>query len=115
MKSFKQTAETPIPNETRLRQLAKTCRKPKPHQMDIVGIWEETRDMPNKIVAETVDEVYRNKFTHGTDPYRWRQLSQKKYINPVCFEKGNPERIDKHFIKELEEGRYIVNVACHFF
>ena len=98
-----------LPLGTQLKRLAETCRKPKPHQINLVGIWEETRNIHNQEVAKTVDEVYKNYFRHGIDRSRIRELHTEKYTNPVCFQPGNPEIIDKHFIKELKSGRYIVD------
>ena len=65
--------------------------------------------MDNKEVAQTIDEVCKNYFTHGTDRTKWHQLNKTKYVNPICLKPENIERIDQHFIKEAKAGRYIVN------
>ena len=101
------TAEPPHSIESQLKQLAQICREPQP--MNLVGIWEETREMDNKLVAQTIDEVYKNYFRHGTDTTKWHLLNKTKYVNPVCLTPNNINRIDQHFIKELKAGRYIVN------
>ena len=98
-----------LPLGTQLKRLAEKCRKPKPHQINLVGIWEETRNMGNKEVAKTIDEVYKNYFTHGIDRSKINQLHTERYTNPACYQPGQAELIDKHFIKELQLGRYIVN------
>ena len=97
---------TPLTKDARLKQLARTCRRPKPHQINLVGIWEETRDIHNSEVAKTIDEVCKNYYRHGTDVAKWHQLSTKKYINPACRDPRYESIIDDHFIKEAEAGHY---------
>ena len=65
--------------------------------------------MGNKEMAQTVDEVYKNYFTHGIDRSRIHKLHAEKYTNPACYQPGQAELIDKHFIKELKLGRYFVD------
>ena len=64
--------------------------------------------MHNKEVTKTIDEVCKNFFTHGAEPEKLHLLSKVKHTHPVCFEPGNPELLDQHFIKEAQAGRYIV-------
>ena len=104
-----QTVDTTLSLEAQLQRLAETCRKPKPHQINLVGIWEETRDLDNKEVAKTIDEVYKNYFTHGIDRSRIYQLSKSRYVHPTNYLPENAKEIDKHFIKEAKLGHYIVD------
>ena len=92
-----------------LDHLAKTCDQPKAHVIDLVGIWEESRDIPNVKVRQTVDEVVKNFFRHGADEKQWDQLNTTCYQNPACRKPENITRIDEHFIKEAKAGRYFVN------
>ena len=64
--------------------------------------------MHNQEVAETIDEVCKNYYRHGTDTTRWHELSTRKYINPACRDPAYEKIIDEHFIKEAELGHYIV-------
>ena len=92
-----------------LDHLAKTCSKPKRHVIDLVGIWEESQDIHNKNVRQTVLEVKENWFRHGADETQWDKLNTTNYVNPACRKPENIARIDQHFIKEAQAGRYFVN------
>ena len=51
----------------------------------------------------------KNYFTHGIDRSKINQLHTERYTNPACYQPGQAELIDKHFIKELKLVRYIDN------
>ena len=95
--------------ESRLKQLAETCSKAKPHDIDLGGIYRETRDLENAAVRKTVEDLYENYYTHGTDTTQWRFLNKSKRLNPSAADPSNTAIFHRHFIKELETGRYIVN------
>ena len=97
---------TSFTKDAQLKHLAQTCRRPKPHQINLVGIWEETQDMHNKDVTRTIDEVCKNYYRHGTDTTRWHELTTKNHVNPACRHPEYEKIIDEHFIKEAKLGHY---------
>ena len=95
--------------ESRLLQIVKNRSQPKKYEIDLAGIYRETRDIGNVEVAKTVEEIYQKHFRHKTDTDKWHQLSTSKRPNPSARQPQNIPRLHRHFIKEVLAGRYIVN------
>ena len=86
-----------------LLQLSKKVTKPTKPQLNLQAIYEGIQDLPAVHIRKEVQEVCQRGFSFRTDRSQWYSFRKNKRITQSAQQQ--PQKIHKHFIKELKQGR----------